>query len=47
MFGKKVAEEQFMELPDSLIQMETYSNSTDVFTVSAVSFSLNRDLKLV
>jgi hypothetical protein len=47
MFGKKVAEEQFLELPDSLIQMETYSNTTDTFTVSAVSFTLNRDLKLI
>ena len=36
-----------MELPDSLIEIETYSNVTDTFTVSAVSFTLNRDLKLI
>lgn len=34
----RVAEEQFMELPESLIQTETYANSTDASTVSAVSF---------
>jgi hypothetical protein len=38
MFGRRVAEEQFMELPESLILTETYANSTDLFTVSAVSF---------
>lgn len=39
--------QDFMEVPAELVRSEAYYNNTDPYTVSEVTFQLNRDLRMI
>lgn len=47
MFGIYNKPQEFIEVPAELVRSEAYYNNTDPYTVSEVTFQLNRDLRMI